>query len=84
MTGIIYTEAADIDATTGRMLVTFTSGGTEYRFHIPADVALRFRHQIMTDGWRVCCAPDADVVSLAARRAKARRDRSARAREGSK
>jgi hypothetical protein len=74
MSGILYTEAAAVEATSGHMLVTFTSGGEDFRFHIPAHIALKLRHLIMTDGWQVCCAPDAEVVSLAARRAKAKRE----------
>jgi hypothetical protein len=60
------------------MLVAFESGGDAFRFHVPAHVALLFRHRIMADGWQVCCAPDAEVVSLAARRARARREARAR------
>lgn len=64
MSGVLYIEAATVEATSGRMLVTFTSGGEDFRFHLPGHVALRFRHKVMTDAWQVCCAPDAEVVSL--------------------
>jgi hypothetical protein len=46
------------------MLVTFESGGDAFRFHLPAHVALMFRHAVMQDAWQVCCAPDAEVVPL--------------------
>lgn len=82
MTGVLYVEGATVEATSGHMLVTFTSGGDNFRFHLPAHVALRLRHTIMKDGWQVCCAPNAETVSLAARRAKAKRDRRARGEEG--
>jgi hypothetical protein len=74
MSGVLYTEAAAINATSGHMLVTLTSGGEDFRFHLPAHVALKFRQRIMTDGWQVCCAPDAETVSLAARRSRNRRE----------
>ena len=48
--GILYIEAASVEATSGQMLVTFKSGGEDFRFHLPAHVALKFRHKIMTDG----------------------------------
>jgi hypothetical protein len=74
MNGVIYVENAKVEATTGRMLVTFTSGGDQFRFHIPAHVALMLREAIMRDAWQVCCAPDADVVHLKpVRRRKAKR-----------
>lgn len=82
MSGILFVEATAIEANSGHMLLTFTSGGDSFRFHLPAHVALHFRHKIMTDGWQVCCAPNAETVSLAARRAKARRDRRARGEVG--
>jgi hypothetical protein len=40
MSGVLYVEAATVEATTGRMLVTFRSGGDDFRFHLPANVAL--------------------------------------------
>jgi hypothetical protein len=52
------------------MRVTFTSGGEDFRFHLPAHVALKFRQRIMTDGWQVCCAPDAEVVRIRPARRK--------------
>lgn len=64
MSGVLYIEAATAEATTGQMLVTFTSGGEDFRFHLPAHIALSFRHKVMTDAWQVCCAPDAEIVSL--------------------
>ena len=78
MSGILFVEAAAIEANSGHMLLTFTSGGDDFRFHLSAHVALLFRHRIMENGWQVCCAPDAETVSLAARRAKAKRERRAR------
>lgn len=65
---IAYVEAAEVEATSGRMLVTFKSGGDELRFHIPAHVALRFRQRVMEDAWQVCCAPNADVVKFKRKR----------------
>lgn len=64
MSGVLYVEAAVVEATTGRMLVTFSSGGEDFRFHLPANVALKFRNSVMRDAWQVCCAPDAEVVKL--------------------
>ena len=68
MSGVLYIEEAAVEATTGHMLVTFKSGGDAFRFHLPAHVALKFRHVIMRDAWQVCCAPDADVVKFRSRR----------------
>ena len=62
MSGILYIEAASVEATTGQMLVTFKSGGEDFRFHLPANVALLFRQRVMEDGWQVCCAPDASAL----------------------
>jgi hypothetical protein len=70
MSGVLYVEAAAVEATTGRMLVTFSSGGEHFRFHLPANVALRFRDSVMRDAWQVCCAPDADVVKLSPKRGR--------------
>jgi hypothetical protein len=64
MSGVLYIEAASVEATSGQMLVTFTSGGEDFRFHLPAHVALKFRQKIMTNGWQVCCSPDAEVVPI--------------------
>lgn len=64
MSGVFYVEAADVEATTGHMLVTFKSGGDAFRFRLPGDVALKFRHAVMRDAWQVCCAPSAAVVQL--------------------
>ncbi len=64
MSGLLYIEAVSVKATSGQMLVTFTSGGEDFRFHLPAHVAIGFRHKVMTDAWQVCCAPDAEVVPL--------------------
>lgn len=75
MSGILFTEAAAIEANSGHMLVTFTSGGEDFRLYLPAHVALKLRHRILKDGWQVCCAPNAETVSLAARRDKAKRER---------
>lgn len=68
MNGVLYVEEATADATTGHMLVTFKSGGDAFRFHLPAHVALRFRRAVIQDAWQVCCAPDAEVVSLRPKR----------------
>ncbi len=70
MSGVLYVERTAVGATTGHMLVTFESGGDEFRFHLPAHVALRFRQAVMRDGWQVCCAPDAEVVKLQPKRGK--------------
>ena len=43
MTGILFVEGAAVEAASGRMLVTFTSGGEDFRFHLPANLAIRFR-----------------------------------------
>ena len=64
MNGVLYIDRAEVEATTGHMLVTFKSGGDAFRFHLPANVALRFRQTVMQDAWQVCCAPDAEVVKL--------------------
>ncbi|HUE80294.1 MAG TPA: hypothetical protein VMN38_11780 [Sphingomicrobium sp.] len=68
MSGVLYVEAAAVEATTGRMLVTFSSGGDDFRFHLPAHVALKFRHSVLQDTWQVCCAPDAEVVTFKPKR----------------
>lgn len=81
MAGIIHVDAATVEATSGHMLITLESGGDQFRFHLSAHVALRLREVIMRDGWQVCCAPDAEIVSLAARRARTKREARA-AREG--
>ena len=72
MTGVLYTEGASVDSASGRMLVTFTSGGEDVRFHLPANVAVLFRQKIMTDGWQVCCAPNAEVVPIKSKRRRSR------------
>ena len=64
MSGILYIDGASVEATSGQMLVTFTSGGEDFRFHLPGHVALKFRHKVMADGWQVCCIPDAEVVPI--------------------
>jgi hypothetical protein len=64
MSGLLYVEATDVEASSGRMLVTFKSGGDAFRFHIPAHIALLFRQRVIEDAWQVCCAPNADVVEL--------------------
>ena len=70
MSGVLYIEAASVEATTGQMLVTFTSGGEDFRFHLPAHIAIRFRQEVMTNAWQVCCAPNAEVVPLKPRARK--------------
>lgn len=64
MSGVIYVEAAEVEASSGRMLVTFESGGDAFRFHIPAHLALLFRQRMIEDAWQVCCAPNGEVVAL--------------------
>lgn len=64
MSGILFVDDASADATTGHMLVTFRSGGDEFRFHLPAHVALKFREIVLRNTWQVCCAPNAEVVAL--------------------
>jgi len=70
MSGVLYIEAASVEATSGQMLVTFTSGGEDFRFHLPAHIALKFRHKVMTDAWQVCCSPNAAVVPIKPTRRK--------------
>ncbi len=65
---ILYVEAASVEATTGQMRVTFTSGGEDFQFHLPGHIALRFRYKVMADAWQVCCAPDAEVIPLRPKR----------------
>lgn len=72
MSGILYVEAAEVEASSGRMLVTFKSGGDAFRFHIPAHVAVLFRQRILEDAWQVCCAPTAEVVKLKPKRRRKR------------
>ena len=64
MNGILYVDGASASATSGHMLVTFKSGDDSFRFHLPGNVALKFRQSILQDTWQVCCAPDAEVVRL--------------------
>ena len=64
MSGVAYVDEAKAEATTGRMPITFYSGGELFRFHLPAHVALMFRQAIIRDAWQVCCVPNADVVHL--------------------
>jgi len=61
MSGILYIDQTKVEATTGHMLVTFTSGGELFRFHLPGHVALKFRHTVMRDSWQVCCVPDEPI-----------------------
>ena len=70
MSGILYIDGAAVEVTSGQMLVTFTSGGEDFRLHLPAHIALKFRQRIMTDAWQVCCAPDAEVVPIKPERRK--------------
>ena len=79
MSGVLYIEAATVEATSGHMLVTFTSGGDDFRFRLPANVAILFRQRVMQDAWQVCCAPDAEVISIASRRKGANNGTSGRA-----
>lgn len=64
MAGILYVEEAAVEATSGKMLVTFTSGGDAFRFHLAPHIALKFRETITRDGWQVLCASDAQVTPL--------------------
>lgn len=82
MAGVIHVDGATVEASSGHMLVTFESGGDAFRFMLPKDVGVSFRTKLMLDAWQVLCFPDAEVVSLAARRARARRE--SRARQGAK
>jgi hypothetical protein len=68
MNGLLYVEATEVEASSGRMLVTFQSGGDAFRFYIPADVALLFRQRVLEDAWQVCCAPNAEVITLKPKR----------------
>ena len=43
MAGILFVEGAAVEATSGKMLLTFTSGGEDFRFHLSANVAIRVR-----------------------------------------
>ena len=70
MSGILYIEKATVEATTGQMLLTLTSGGEDFRFHLPAHIGLMFRQSIIEDAWQVCCAPDASVVPIRPTRGK--------------
>ena len=70
MAGILFVEDSAVEATSGQMLITFKSGGENFRFHLPAHIALRFRQKIMADGWQVCCAPNAEVVPFKPKRRK--------------
>jgi hypothetical protein len=70
MAGILFVEDATVEATTGQMLLTFTSGGEDFRFHLPAHIAIRFRQKVMADGWQVVCAPSAEVVTFKRKRVK--------------
>ena len=77
MTGILFVDRSQVEATSGRMLITFSSGGDDFRFHLPPHVAIKLRQHIMRDGWEVLCVPDAEVVHLKpkGRRSKEPKDR---------
>ena len=68
--GILFIEDTAVEATSGQMLITFKSGGDNFRFHLSAHVALRFRQKILADGWQVLCAPNAEVVPFKRKRQK--------------
>lgn len=51
MNGVLFIDRAEVEATTGHMLVTFKSGGDAFRFYLPGHVALMFRQAIMRDAW---------------------------------
>jgi len=70
MSGIIFVDSTTVEATSGQMLITFGSGGDNFRFHLPAHTAIRFRNAMLKDGWQIMCAPDADVVPLKPSRGK--------------
>lgn len=72
MAGVLYIEDAKVEATSGHMLVTFTSGGEAFRFHLPGHIALGFREHVMRDAWQVCCPTTAQVVALKPARATKR------------
>ena len=70
MSCVIYVEETALEASTWHMLVTFKSGGDALRFHLPAHLALRFRHAVMKDAWQVCCAPGAEVIEVKPKRTR--------------
>jgi hypothetical protein len=70
MSGVLYVEGATVEATTGQMLVTFNSGGDSFQFHLPAHVALEFRHKVMRDAWQVCCVPEEPIPFKPKRRTR--------------
>lgn len=70
MAGILFIEDTAVEATSGQMLITLKSGGEDFRFHLSANVALRFRQKILADGWQVLCAPNAKVVPFKPKRQK--------------
>ena len=74
MNGVLFVEGASVAANSGHMLVTFTSGGDDFRFYLPAHVGMKLRETIMRDGWQVLCAPDAETVALDAQRERAKRE----------
>lgn len=70
MNGKVYVDEVLVEATTGQMLITFKSGGDDFRFHLSPHVAVLLRDKIMRDGWQVLCSPDAEVVPFPRKRAK--------------
>ena len=70
MAGILFIEGAAVEATSGQMLLTLTSGGEAFRFHLPAHIAIKFRQTILADGWQVLCAPNAEVIPFKRKRQK--------------
>lgn len=76
MSGILFVDAAKVEATSGQMLITFGSGGDAFRFHLPPHIALRFRTSLFRDGWQIVCAPDAEVVELRPKKGRKKGGRS--------
>lgn len=64
MSGIIYVEQTSIEAATDHMLLTFSSGGDEFRFRLSRHLALRFRLEVQRESWPVEAAPDCEIHSI--------------------
>lgn len=70
MAGLVLVEGFTVEATSGRMLVTFQSGGDAFRFHLPPHLGLQFRDKVMRDAWQIVCAPSGEVTKLRSGRQK--------------
>ena len=73
MNGKIFVDKASVEATSGQMLITFTSGGDDFRFHLSPHVAVLLRDRVMRDGWQVLCEPNAEVVPFKRKSAKGKK-----------